>query len=242
MILISGDSFCADLGDNTWPTELSQKLSMPILHFAHSGGSWWATRRKLLEAKNNGELDNIKIVIFCHTEGTRIPNVDDIPIGGWIVENTTWLSPAVHKASKLYYEYLHDPAFALWSQQAWINECPSFFPKDTLIIHIHSFPYTYFKIKIHNGVEFFPPLFALSQAEFETNELAFAFISNGDSRKNHLSLENNIELSCQLYNLINSNQTQGRWEADLSRFKINEVVFKQNCFGNGDIIYNGKVI
>lgn len=242
MLLITGDSFCADLGKHTWPTILSKKISTDVIHCSHSGGSWWATRRKILELKNSGKLDHVTTAIFCHTEGSRIPNVNDIPIGGWIVERTNWLSPNVHKASKLYYEHLHDPEFAVWAQQAWIDECTKLLPLGATAIHIHSFPYTYFKIKINNGVDFYPPLFAISQAEFETDDLAFKFIANGDSRKNHLSPDNNRALANQLYNLIKSKQSTGKYVSDLSDFKIHEPVFLQHLNGSGDIICNGKII
>jgi hypothetical protein len=245
MIVVAGDSYCGHLGEGTWPDVLSKNLGMPIKQYSNSGGSWWATRRMLLRAKQSGELDNAKIVVLCHTEGSRIPNIDDVPLGGWAVENQpAWYEPAILKAAKLYYEYLHDPDFGAWAQQAWLNECVDLFPKDAIVIHLHSFPYSYLKLKVPNGVNFFPPLFAITQAEFTSDKEGFKFIEkNGDSRKNHFNEKNNLALGHEITKIIKDGITSGEYKADLSKFYIKNIeIIKQHSTGSGDIMYNGKII
>jgi hypothetical protein len=245
MIIIAGDSYCAQMDEGTWPDILSKNLGIPIKQYSNSGGSWWSTRRALVKAKQAGEFEGVKIVVLCHTEGTRIPNIDDIPIGGWAVEHKpTWYEPKILEAAKLYYQYLHDPGFGEWTQQAWLNECVDLFPKDVIIIHLHSFPYSYLKLKITSGVNFFPPLFAISQAEFVSDEEGFKFIlKKGDPRKNHFNDTNNIALGNELAKIIKDGITEGEYKADLSKFYIKNIeIIKQHSTGLGDIMYNGKVI
>ena len=244
MIVVAGDSYCAQITEGTWPNILSNNLNMPLKQYSNSGGSWWATRRSLVKAKSAGELEQAKIVVFCHTEGSRIPNVHDEALGGWTVENhPSWYDPTIVKAAKMYYEHLHDPDFAIWTQQAWMNECNGLFPEDATIIHLHSFPYSYLKLKIPNGVNFFPPLFAITQAEFSSDEEGFKFVQhNGDTRDNHFNKENNFALATELTNIIKTGFTSGEYKADLSKFFIKNMnTIDQHC-RSGDIMYNGKII
>jgi hypothetical protein len=245
MIVVAGDSYCAQIDEGTWPSILSKNLDMPIKQYSNSGGSWWATRRKLVKAKQAGEFDNAKVVVLCHTEGSRIPNVDDFSIGGWAVENRpAWYQPKVLLAAKMYYEHLHDPDFGTWTQQAWLNECVDLFPKDAIVVHLHSFPYSYLKLVVTNGVNFFPPLFAITQAEFSSDEEGFNFIEKtGDSRKNHFNEENNLALGHEITKIIKDGITKGEYKADLSKFYIKNIeTIKQHSTGSGDIMYNGKPI
>jgi hypothetical protein len=238
MILIAGDSYCAFTDEGTWPQVLSKNLGMDIIHCSHSGGSWWATRRSLLKL----DLSKIKIAIFCHTEGSRIPNIDDYPIGGWIVEHSNWLPKEISEAAKMYYQYLHDPDFGVWTQQKWIDDCESLFSDDALIVHMHSFVYTMKKIKINKGIEIFPPLETLTWGEFESVDEGFKFIKNGDPRKNHLSTENNLILGQELTRIIN-NHKEGTISLDLSKFtSLNSNSLSEVLSGCGDIIFNNKVI
>ena len=244
MIIVAGDSYCGFIRDGTWPYQLAKELEMTIKQYSNSGGSWWATRRSLIKAKNAGELDDAKVVVLCHTEGTRIPNIDDIPIGGWVVENQpNWYAPKILAAAKMYYEHLHDPSFAEWTQQAWLDECVDLFPKDTIIIHMHSFSYSYLKLKISNGVNVFPPLFALTQSEFLTDKEGFDFISkNGDSRLNHLNTANNIALGKDLANIVKEGVKE-QFCLNLDTYQIKNIeLIKQHSSGTGDIMYKGKII
>lgn len=246
MIIIAGDSYCAQMDEGTWPNILSKNLGMPIKQYSNSGCSWWATRRALVKAKQDGELEGVKIAVLCHTEGTRIPNIDDIPLGAWTVENRPdWYETKVLLAAKLYYEQLHDPSFGEWTQQAWLNECVDLFPKDAIVIHLHSFPYSYLKLKVPDGVNVFPPLFAITQAEFASDEEGFEFIKRGkgDSRKNHLNNHNNVALGVELVKIIKDRINNGDYNLDLSKFHIKNLdLIKQHSSGTGDIMHNGKAI
>lgn len=245
MIVVAGDSYCGFIGEDTWPNELSKILNMPLAQYSNSGGSWWATRRVLVKAKEKGELDNVKVVVLCHTEGSRIPNVDDVPLGGWAVEHQPgWYEPKILAAAKLYYEYLHDPDFGAWTQQAWLNECVDLFPKDAIVIHMHSFSYSYLKLKVPNGVNVFPPLFALTQAEFRTDKEGFDYIAkNGDPRLNHLNPFNNKALGQDLAKIVQNNISSGTYNLTLDNYDIKNIeIIKQHSSGTGDIMYKGKVI
>lgn len=243
MIIVAGDSYCGFISDGTWPHQLAKELEMPIKQYSNSGGSWWATRRSLIKAKNAGELDDAKVVVLCHTEGSRIPNLDDIPISGWLVENQTpWFAPKILLAAKMYYEHLHDPSFAEWTQQAWLDECVDLFPKDATIIHLHSFPYSYLKLKVTGGVSVFPPLFALSQAEFSTDKEAYDFIKNTDPRLNHLNTANNIALGKDLANIVKQGVRE-KFCLNLDAYQIKNIeLIKQHSSGTGDIMCNDKII
>lgn len=246
MIIVAGDSYCSHMDEGTWPYELSKNLSMPLKQYSKSGCSWWATRRALVNAKQAGELEGAKVVILCHTEGTRVPNIDDIPLSAWTVENRPdWYEPKILLASKLYYEYIHDPSFAEWTQQAWLKECVDLFPKDAIVIHLHSFPYSYSKLKVPAGINVFPPLFSITQAEFASDEKGFEFIKkgNGDTRKNHLNEHNNLALGSELIKIIKDGITNGEYKLDLSKFYIKNLeLIKQHSLSSGDIMYNGKAI
>lgn len=238
MILIAGDSYCAFTDEGTWPQVLSKNLGMDIVHCSHSGGSWWTTRKNLLKL----DLSKIKIAVFCHTEGSRIPNIDDYPIGGWILENTTWLPKEVSEAGKMYYQYLHDPDFGVWTQQMWIKEFENMFAEDVLIVHIHSFVYTMKKMKISRGIEIYPPLEALSWGEFDSMDAVNKFIKNGDPRKNHLSPENNLILGEELSRIITDKKV-GVIPVDFSKFtSLNSNFLIEVLAGCGDIVFKNKAI
>ena len=247
MIIVAGDSYCSFIGPRTWPHQLAKELQMTIKQYSNSGGSWWATRRSLIKAKNSGELNDAKVVVFCHTEASRIPNVNDVPLGAWTVEHQRkWREPKIQDAAKMYYEYIHDPSFAEWAQQAWLNECVDLFPNDAIIIHMHSFAYSYVKLKISKGINVFPPLFALTQAEFSTDEEAFDYISKigdyGDPRLNHLNTANNIALGNDLAGII-KNGIKEQFSLNLDKYEIKNIeTIKQHSNGTGNLMYKGKAI
>lgn len=246
MILIAGDSYCASDATDSWTHILKDLLGLPMKKFSRSGCSWWSTRKDIVDEYNKNKFDDVKIAIMCHTEGSRIVNYRHMPIGGWVVENRPdWLPDEVGQAAKLYYEELHDPDFAVWAQQAWIKEWPTFFNDDCLKINLHCFPYSFLKLESDVGVNVYPPLFAISQGEHRTKKDAMRAYKTegGDQRKNHLSDKNNQILAEELYYLITSGKKSGLHELDTTKFFLeNRDAIQRESTGTGDIMFRGKII
>lgn len=242
MIVIAGDSYCHNTGEGTWIEFLKQSLKMPIEVYSKSGCSWWATRRQLLREKKK-KFKDVKVVIFCHTEGTRVPNPRDEPIGAYVVRHRPdFLNNKVRKAVALYYDCLYDPEFSVWAQQQWFNECVTFFPDDAYIIHLHSFPYTFTKMKTPRDVSVSPPLFGISDGEFVTSEEHFRFIKDSDPRKNHMNTANNLALGKELLKIIESKPT-GNYSIDLTNFDIkNYESINSSINGPGDIMDGDRTL
>lgn len=241
MIVIAGDSYCHHHDGGTWIDFLRKSLEMPVEVYSKSGCSWWATRRQLVQHKKR--FKDVKVVIFCHTEGTRVPNPRDEPIGAYVVRNRPdYLSKKVRKAVELYYDCLYDPEFSIWTQQQWFNECVTFFPDDAYIIHLHSFSYTFKKMKTPRDLSISPPLFGISDGEFLTTKEHFDFIKEFDSRKNHMNTKNNLALGKELLKIIESKPI-GNYTLDLSNFDIkNHELIDAAINGPGDIMDGDRAL
>jgi hypothetical protein len=224
MITIAGDSYCHHPAKNGWQDDLRLILNKPIKIFASSGQSWWTTRKLLIEEKNNNGFLDTEIVIFCHTEGIRLPNRRNLPIGTYTVERPGFIHKGIAKAAKGYYQHIYDPNFSQWTYQCWIDECSTLFPEDAFIINLHSFSYSLTHLRISKGVSVWPALFSVSSAEFENDDEHFKYLERyrGDPRHNHLNRDNNKVLAEELANII-TNRITGSYKIDSDRWYIKNI-------------------
>ena len=79
-VLIIGDSFCVQReAEKEWPYRLNNLLtgeSVVPRGRGFPGCSWWAGRKHLLECIENKP----KLIIFCHTEHSRIPHTKNLSL------------------------------------------------------------------------------------------------------------------------------------------------------------------
>ena len=212
-VLIIGDSFCVQRGtEKEWPYRLNNLLtgeSVVPRGRGFPGCSWWAGRKLLLECIENKP----KLIIFCHTEASRIPHTKNLSLNYSTVmahhvrdidnpEDSIGIV-AVTEAAKKYYEQLYDPRFANWTVKRWFDELDYILTEENIekVIHLYSIPtvggpgskYDYDSVyKFKRGVTVLRPLIEYTEDVTDT------------TLKNHLTEEDNIKLADSLYKLTNN--------------------------------------
>jgi hypothetical protein len=146
-ILIVGDSFCANRGrEYEWPQQLVCELTgesyakgkLPRGE-GFPGASWWSTRNAFLEEIKHKP---VKLVIVCHTEFSRVPNDENLPLNA--ASHRNYKDREIGKAVEYYYGYLYSHNFHKWSQQAWYHEIESVCKEHNIrAVHIHCFESDY---------------------------------------------------------------------------------------------------
>jgi hypothetical protein len=212
-VLIIGDSFCVRReNEKEWPFRLNNLLtgeSIVPRGRGLPGCSWWAGRKVLLESLKNKP----KLIIFCHTEKSRIPHTKNLSLNLSTVmahlvrdidnPNDSSGIVAVTEAAKKYYEQLYDPRYANWSVKRWFDELDDILTKENIekVIHLYSIPveggpgseYDYDSVyKFKRGVTVLKPLVDYTEDLTDT------------TLKNHLTEEDNIKLADSLYEIINN--------------------------------------
>jgi len=212
-VLIIGDSFCVQReAEKEWPYRLNNLLtgeSVVPRGRGFPGCSWWAGRKHLLECIENKP----KLIIFCHTEHSRIPHTKNLSLNYSTVmahhvrdidnpQDHIGIV-AVTEAAKKYYEQLYDPRYANWSVRRWFDELDDILTKENIekVIHLYSIPveggpgseYDYDSVyKFKRGVTVLKPLIDYTEDVTDT------------TLKNHLTEEDNIKLADSLYEIINN--------------------------------------
>lgn len=171
-ILIVGDSFCGQRDDpTTWPYRLLNLLTgkneKDTRGKGFSGCSWWSSRVELLKELQNGPCP--KILIFTHTEPSRIPSDYNFPLNGTTVFDESYpdqgprpinesaknyftsindslaFTKPIRNAAQHYYKYLYSGEFHEWTIYQWFDELDNkILPKYNIpiIIHLYSFEIT----------------------------------------------------------------------------------------------------
>ena len=209
-LVIVGDSFCSQV--EAWPTFLADSLDMDLVCRGFPGQPWWPTRQFLHDLDYKGELKNCKVMIFCHTEGSRIAT--DNEEVGLVNHHDLDFSVEIERAVGLHFKYIHSFEFLLWAQRAWFKEINETWP-DAYKIHLHCFRGSWLFRDLLDGVHMWPDLATISFNELPPGASQLV----QDPRGNHFSDHNNAELARQLHDII-KNRPMGELEFDLDRFQV----------------------
>jgi hypothetical protein len=206
-IIIVGDSFCANVG---WPNILAINLNLKLIQYGIGGGSWW-TVREFLTSLPKDDIDNCDVMVFVHTSSARIPTADknNIHATNWYALDET---DEKDLAIKLYLRYIQDQKFLDWATDRWYEEINKYWSKRKTI-HLHAFSESWRSRNLLGGMQVFPDLMSISMSEISSD----APFKTKDSRHNHLSNINNIQLADQLTDAINK-YTIGEFKLDIGKF------------------------
>jgi len=209
-IIIIGDSFCASrdkIGD--WPVKLTDLLHCELWGYGHSGTAWWASKKALLNEPAHNKSTTIRIIV--HTETARLPNEFGHPINTGLLfsdltNDTLYKNhpKTVETAIEFYKSDLFSLDFYVWAQQAWIKELD----EDTeyyATIHIPAFDAVDLTC-VKNGIFVIPGVDLRSLRALSDREIGQSNWVGRDSRSNHLSDENNINLAKALASIISNLQ------------------------------------
>jgi hypothetical protein len=198
-ILIVGDSWCAERSNyDHWPKLLYSELTNDDKNIprgkGYSGCAWWSVRKRLLA---EFKLSIPKLVIICHTDYSRIPNDNDMPItvsGAFRSLKPKYsIDNPIYKSAASYYNHLYSKNFHLWAQQQWYHELDYILNYHNIekVIHLFGFPP---EGKMH-----------LFKAGLTVKDpLTRYLITNVNSIKwdNHMTPENNHRLALSLLEII----------------------------------------
>jgi hypothetical protein len=194
-----GDSFCADWGEGCWTTILCERLGIdePV-SLGIQGANCWTYFKKLCET-----IDQVDIVIVCHTQEDRVPNAVDAPLHQYTVEHIDDYPKQIEKyglsvwtAARQFYRHLYDPSAQRFFYRAVVREI-SEITKGKKVIHVFGFdsgPYR----DLVNGVTIIPSLLDISVNEKSIDQKGMW----DDQRLNHLNEHNNKELAHQLHLIL----------------------------------------
>jgi hypothetical protein len=206
-IIVVGDSFCRST--EAWPRQLAELLNLNLINFGLGGGAWWSVK-SFLQKIPLEQINDCEVIVFAHTNAQRIPTtVEEI---NQVDFSNLNLSNELDRAVGLYYKYIFDQDFLEWAQAKWFEEINNQW-HNTKVVHLFSFPQP--QKDVLNGMKVSPSLAAISLDEIESKENNLC----GDARSNHLSPENNKELSIQLSQLIGNYQI-GEVGLDVSKFNL----------------------
>lgn len=140
-ILIVGDSFCKDRArEYEWPQQLtcaltgqSYKKGRLPRGEGHGGASWWSARSTF---KKEIEQQTVKLVVFCHTDSSRIPSDGNLPLNAQSRFGDNEFDGAVQG----YYRHLYSNDFHTWAKLCWFEEADQLCKKYNIqAVHIHCF-------------------------------------------------------------------------------------------------------
>jgi hypothetical protein len=200
-IIVVGDSFCAS--QEVWPAMLANHLGLNLVGQGIGGASWWPSRHFLMSLPQE-IIDATEVMVFAHTESTRIPTMDSAAVNKVIRGGIpkTEIDNAVH----LYYKHILDLDFSNWAQQQWFNEINQRWGHKK-ICHLHCFPWSFDNQQLsdHNtGLVVQPNLTAISLNEISANVSDHLF---NDNRPNHFNIHNNTMLAQELARMITADLT-----------------------------------
>lgn len=227
-IAFVGDSFCASYSEKYWsirgcgdwqyattsPTyidRVTQALDYDLYPYGFGGKSWWYSRQQLVNEliKTPTLFQQIKIIIFCHTDSSRINN-------SWnkALDNSDSSTVEVQD----FYRHIFDSDFNSWAQEQWFYEIKRRW-SNIKTIHFHSFPETVNLSHLLPGIVFTTPLIHVSIGELKGTDADIHNQIVNDKRFNHLSAVNNQVLGDIILENLN-NYCPGIKELDLERFTL----------------------
>jgi hypothetical protein len=256
-LLIVGDSFCMDRKQSTdWPVALGKLTGCTVKGKGFGGGSWWSVKKYL------DDLDHDKsktVLIICHTESSRLPNDYDLPItialAAAVSEGSIGRSKSLTQrsldclkfANAFYESDLFSLDFYNWAQLAWINEINSD-SEYYAIINILSMGQSNTLRGVENkGIVVYP--FGLLEdqpyndfhclaliSHYEIDSVSVFLDSKLDTRANHFSEANNINLANALLPIV---QTLKRHDKGIRKFdNISDWDLNPNGIGLSNVLRN----
>jgi hypothetical protein len=235
MIVIIGDSFCADFyhknlskpkfknqiwlsrDQASWVTDVIEHYNGNVEVYGFGGCSWWYSWAKAMEDLKY-RWHEVEAVVFCHTSANRI--------------NTAWNEELNQQpdqppfitdsnlANSLFFKHIHDEQFQKYAYDQHIKNLGQSF-KDIKTIHFTGFG----KLSGPNlaglsGTVFTTPLFQLAVGGLRGSEKKISHkINNHDPVRlnNHLTDLNNHALSQLVIDAI-ENYSPGYKTIDFSKF------------------------
>ena len=194
----------------THPTVVADYFNWRLIPLGFSSRSWWYSRYRLLDViKHDAILDNCQVLVFFHTEYSRIN------IAHEKTESTvTSADPAVQS----FYKNLYDDDFNRWAQQQWFKEINQVYGH-LKTIHFNCFPTSVDYCNLLPGMVYTTPLVNISIGEITgTDAEILEAISTKETRKNHLNSANNQALADVIITAIN-NYEPGFYTIDTTKFE-----------------------
>ena len=144
-IAFVGDSFCADIGQGTWPDLVSKKLDAKLI----SKGLQGANQYTILKQTQSILKLHPDLLIFTHTDPYRLANRHDRPLGvrpclKHQKDDVVW------KAGHDYYTHLMDFGFHEFTHIALVNECWRIGCAPPNSLHLFSFSTEELQFKEYN--------------------------------------------------------------------------------------------
>jgi hypothetical protein len=209
-VMVFGDSFCAKRNKPTdWPVKLGALLDCQIKGHGVSGVSWWSTRNAVLDAPLHNKSTTVRIVI--HTETLRLPNEYLHPINTGLLfadlKDNVFANnnrKFVERAIDFYKSDLFSRKFYFWAQQAWIKELDE---DDEYYATIHIPAFEMIELAcVKNGIVVIPSKDFKSLRALSDHEIGQSDWVGMDSRSNHFSDVNNVNLAKTLASIISNLQ------------------------------------
>ena len=249
-IVFVGDSYCSAWGGPSvishWPRQQkfhpsdrnrcswldvsAAKLGLDLYSFGFAGASWYYSRLQLFKhmASNPGWIENVAVMIFCHTDCWRY-STGDGHIG--VEMSMPDYQPAFKdqyyednvrtaKAYKTWLLDLMDADYQFWAQEQWFHEIARTF-QHVPQMHFCAFPHNVdIAKKILPGIVFTTPLVhvSLGEATGTDAEIVEKFMAN-DQRSNHFSMQNNQALGDLVADSMQNYQPGAR-PIDTDKFDI----------------------
>jgi len=192
-----GDSFCADITDNSWTTLLANKLQAEIINVGKSGSSIWTAILNFIELETVPDYS-----IFCWTHPRRLYHPSKIATPrniekshfGEVAEKYFvyfWNDKKENLNYKWTLEYFDRNLLHKVEQNTKIVQAFSFKPED-----YHSAEHN---VKLQSGMILNDSLLKFSGHPIETH----MYMSKAFKKlKNHMSVEKNQQLAEHFYNKI----------------------------------------
>lgn len=249
-IAFVGDSFCAavdiqdwknrgrhrwQVGTETpaWPSLVAKKLDLVPHYHGYCGKSWWYSRHWFFErCKKLLDNNQIDIIVFCHTDPTRINHLAE-PLVNVMPDPETAEEEMLKKAQDLWRGYLYDETFARWCQNNWLLEIKNKFQHVPKIIQFASFYSHLFDNSNYSGMCFRTPLVNIQAGEYIGTTKEIQDQMSARYIPNHFNEHNNQAMANVVIDAIN-NYCPGLYEINTSRFDIvnpNWINYPEGDFG-----------
>ena len=238
-IAFVGDSFCASVSadvykvNGVWrqknagyPGIVADHYGAKIHAHGYPGKSWWYSRSKFLDKINKQPefLDNIIAMIFCHTESNRI-NSDNEYAFPWNhygdrpdSSYKNYEDQQIAHAQSQWAKHLLDFEFQEWAHINWFREITREWGHIKQV-HFHCFPWTVSHDYLLSGQRFVTPLVHVSLGELDGSADQINYqMSHADTRKNHLSDDNNLVLAEIIIDALDNYKDQCQ-PSHMSKFK-----------------------
>ncbi len=233
IICVIGDSFAGhrsnskfkDFNSNDWSWVIRLEERCHTLSGASfPGQSYWHQRRWYFKNQHNHKLAHETILIFCHTEWSRLPHEKDIPINGYVLQSNykpkdseiLQYDPSgnlTNLVKDFYLSELFVDDFYASAMFGWLSELPKITKNYKKVIHFFGFKtgldflpdkrsqFCVGDLVTDNSVVVLTPLKSLTLAERGNADWGGSDI--GPDRANHFNRHNNNCMFEEIMHIIN---------------------------------------